>query len=272
MSQWHHPLLRSPSAWGLTRGEHSTVVIVDDGLQYDHPDLDVDIGRSFGWNVQTGEREASAEAADSRHGTSCAGVAAATANNGRGGCGVSHGSTLVGVRLLSSGPGGGHTESTTADDIFVRTLSEFAGSPQTVLSNSWGPPDDGRVDGPGMRDAYASMDQAMRDYGREARSDPGLRGGQRRAARQRERRRLRVARLDHRGGCCGRRRAQDSLLGAGGVPPGGGPVGRRLERGDHRRHGARGRVLRRERHLRLRRNLRRHADGGGGGGAHALRE
>lgn len=36
---WHLDIIRAPQAWKYSRGEESTVAIVDTGIDYDHPDL-----------------------------------------------------------------------------------------------------------------------------------------------------------------------------------------------------------------------------------------
>ena len=60
-----------------------------------------------------------------------------------------------------------------ADDIFVKTLQAFHGDEKTVLSNSWGPPDDGRVDGPGLRRWYNRVDIALTEFGSRGRGGKG---------------------------------------------------------------------------------------------------
>lgn len=162
--QWHLPRVRGPEAWSLTRGDANvSIVVVDDGLQYSHPDLAVDRTRSFGWNVHTGERRDTADSPTSVHGTAVAGIAAAVAHNGVGGCGLASHATLVGVRIIE--------EEMMVDQSFEDTLSSFAAD--AVLCNSWGPPDDGRVAGPGVDASYASTDVAMSDFHSHARAGRG---------------------------------------------------------------------------------------------------
>lgn len=158
--QWHLPRIRAPEAWAYAHETSSTIVIVDDGIQHTHHDLSVDVDRSFGWNATTGKRLNTSHSDDSVHGTATAGVAAAMRDNGKGGCGVAFSSSLVGVRLLSHNRGG----SAFLSDSFASTLSELTNMENAVVSNSWGPPDDGRVDGPGHRSLYNDVDNAMRAF------------------------------------------------------------------------------------------------------------
>ena len=170
-NQWHLSVINAEHAWNFTRGVSSSVVVIDDGVQYAHPDLHVDTTRSFGWNVQTGAMIKSADYSLSVHGTASAGVSTARRDNGIGGCGVAPDSKLVAVRLLNSAETSG--DPYIADDIFVKTLQAFHGDEKTVLSNSWGPPDDGRVDGPGLRRWYNRVDIALTEFGSRGRGGKG---------------------------------------------------------------------------------------------------
>ena len=171
VAQWHHAVLRSTDAWTRTRGGNAMVVVVDDGVQYAHPDLHVDAARSFGWDGTTQSPTLSADVGPvgttvGAHGTACAGVAAGVAHNGVGGCGVASGATLVAVRLLTS-------DYEMSDAGLNHTLSQFAVD-AAVVSNSWGPPDDGFVDGPGIWPAaYARVDAALERFGRDGREGRG---------------------------------------------------------------------------------------------------
>ena len=75
--QWEQRQVRTERAWNLERGERTTIVaVVDTGVQLNHPDLAVRLvpGRDF---VNNDGRPAD----DNGHGTSVAGVIAATANS-----------------------------------------------------------------------------------------------------------------------------------------------------------------------------------------------
>ena len=76
-SQLEQRLVRAPRAWDLERGDRSTIVaVVDTGVQLTHPELSVRLvpGRDF---VNNDARPAD----DNGHGTSVAGIIAATANS-----------------------------------------------------------------------------------------------------------------------------------------------------------------------------------------------
>jgi proprotein convertase subtilisin/kexin type 7 len=162
-AQWHHDVLSLHGAWRKTTGAASTIVILDDGVQYDHPDLVLNESLSFGWDVESGVRIPSANNPLAQHGTATAGVAAARMNN-LGGCGVAPMANLAAVWLVSDGFVADASVELSLQELFVRNA---------VLSNSWGPADDGSVDGPGNRGVWSRVDVALRDFGTQARGGLG---------------------------------------------------------------------------------------------------
>ncbi len=170
--QWHHLPLRSRSVWEITRGEESTVVVVDDGIQYSHPDLVVDRERSFGWTQSYPlVPDTTADNERAEHGTSVAGVAVARRDNGRGGCGVAPDARLVGVRVLNYDNSG--LSVSVPSHVFITMLDKLFYYEQSVLTNSWGPLE-GTTTGPGIDPVYNGIDEAMRRFGTQGR---GAKGG-----------------------------------------------------------------------------------------------
>ncbi|XP_032296891.1 proprotein convertase subtilisin/kexin type 4 isoform X2 [Coturnix japonica] len=157
--QWYmnndiSPDLNILSAWskGFT-GRGVVLSILDDGIEKDHPDLapNYDPLASYDFNSNDpdpqprydtwGENRMDLLCLPLRHGTRCAGEAAAVANNGICGAGIAYNAKIGGVRMLD-GP--------ITDIVEARSLSL---QPQHIhiYSASWGPLDDGRhVDGPGV--------------------------------------------------------------------------------------------------------------------------
>lgn len=79
--QWHHEVIHSATAWGITRGSPGIrIAIVDTPFQMDHPDLVANT--EAGWDVVTGLPVNAASGLD--HSTLSAGMAAAVVNNGIG--------------------------------------------------------------------------------------------------------------------------------------------------------------------------------------------
>ncbi|XP_065195045.1 furin-like [Sycon ciliatum] len=123
-------------------GRGVTMTIVDDGVERTHPDLVDNYSKHLSHDFNNGDEDPSPRydgAGTNKHGTRCAGVAAAARNNICG-TGVAYGSKIGGVRLLD----GRVTDLLDSNAISLR--------PQhiDIYSNSWGPTDNGMtVGGPG---------------------------------------------------------------------------------------------------------------------------
>jgi subtilisin-like proprotein convertase family protein len=127
--QWHlnNTLLpiadvNAEPAWnaGYT-GVGVVIGILEGGWQYDHPDL------AANYNADATQAGGTA----TYHGTSCAGVAGAVANNGLGGVGIAYGAQISG-QIYGS---------------VAQTASafEYRNDLNHIKSNSWGPLDDGHI-------------------------------------------------------------------------------------------------------------------------------
>ena len=133
-SQWALRKMRVPEAWGVTRGRSTlTLAILDEGVQTRHPDLADRIAATYDATGNDANQEPNAW---DGHGTACAGIAAATANNGRGVAGVAPNCRIIAIRIAyTTRPGANWT--TTTSWIYrgvVRAVLMGA----DVLSNSWG--------------------------------------------------------------------------------------------------------------------------------------
>ncbi|XP_053474688.1 proprotein convertase subtilisin/kexin type 5 [Ictalurus furcatus] len=132
------------AAWsrGYT-GKGVVVTILDDGVEKQHPDLkqNYDARASHDVNGNDADPTPRYDATnENRHGTRCAGVVAATANNSLCTAGIAYNARIGGVRML---------DGDMTDMVEAKSLSL---SPEyiDIYSSSWGPEDDGgTVDGPG---------------------------------------------------------------------------------------------------------------------------
>ena len=127
-------------AWeaGYT-GAGTVIGIVDDGLQYTHPDLAQNYLASASWDFNGGDADP-APGAGNNHGTAASGVAAARDDGASCGVGVAYRAQLAGLRLIAA-------PSTDAQEAQALTHANDA---IHIYSNSWGPSDDGRrLEGPG---------------------------------------------------------------------------------------------------------------------------
>lgn len=104
-NQWHLPSISAPTAWDTTTGSSGAILaIVDTGVQANHPDL---AGRCLpGRDFVNNDLDASD---DEGHGTASAGAAAATGNNGTGMAGVTWGSLILPVKVLSASGSGSYS-------------------------------------------------------------------------------------------------------------------------------------------------------------------
>lgn len=103
--QWHHVNIDAQTAWDQTTGQGVRIAVIDNGFATAHPDL------RFG--DASGYFRSSSDFVDAdfiaglagmpvrNHGTACAGMIAAVADNGVGGCGVAFGADLSMISCLN---------------------------------------------------------------------------------------------------------------------------------------------------------------------------
>lgn len=135
--------------WDSFRGSGITIGIVDDGVQYTHPDLSLNYNANIDVDYNGADSDAApGNLAEDTHGTACAGIAGAQGNNGVGVAGVAWEATITGLRLIAA-------ENTDADE--GAAFSHQAGAIH-IKSNSWGPPDTGyTTEAPGSLAADALL-------------------------------------------------------------------------------------------------------------------
>src|SRR5215203_7141885 len=118
-SQWYHTVIRKTANLGTLPSAPPTIAVVDSGVDYNHPDLKDNIWTNpgevaangidddnngykddvHGYDFVNGDGDPMDEYG---HGTHVAGVAAARADNGQGGEGVSPNSKILAIKVLSS--------------------------------------------------------------------------------------------------------------------------------------------------------------------------
>jgi thermitase len=105
--QWGPQKIQVPQAWDITKSSNGVkIAIVDTGVQADHPDLSGKVINGWDFVDKDGVPQD-----DNGHGTHCAGIAAATTNNGIGIAGVAPNAKILAVRVLDAGGSG------TLDDV-----------------------------------------------------------------------------------------------------------------------------------------------------------
>ncbi len=86
-------------AWDVTYGSSSVVIaIIDSGVDAGHPDLRQVAGYDYGDNDSNPDDDSS----QAGHGTACAGVAAAIANNNQGVTGIAGGASIMALKVANS--------------------------------------------------------------------------------------------------------------------------------------------------------------------------
>lgn len=93
--QWHHDTMNTVEAWNATKGKGVTVAVIDTGIDYEHPDLKGNYAGSYSTIGGDGRD-------DNGHGTHCAGIIAATANNGVGVSGMAPEAKIYAVKVLNA--------------------------------------------------------------------------------------------------------------------------------------------------------------------------
>ncbi|PRP87728.1 peptidase [Planoprotostelium fungivorum] len=154
--QWHlrgkdtHVNVEPAWAAGIT-GQNVTIGVVDDGIQYDHPDLQANYRAESSYDFNYNDNNPYPDAATDDHGTSAAGVAAAGANNYCG-VGAAYRAGLAALRLISV---------SSTDEQEARAI-DYMSNDNHIYTNSWGPTDDGRrKEGPGKL-ATASLENGIK--------------------------------------------------------------------------------------------------------------
>ena len=94
-NQWHHTTMKTVEAWNASKGNDVTVAVIDTGVDYNHPDLNANIvGHVSTLGYGDGKD-------DHGHGTHCAGLIAAVADNNIGVAGMAPNAKIYAVKALN---------------------------------------------------------------------------------------------------------------------------------------------------------------------------
>ncbi|CAB4253840.1 similar to Saccharomyces cerevisiae YNL238W KEX2 Subtilisin-like protease (proprotein convertase) [Maudiozyma barnettii] len=114
-------------------GNGVVAAIVDDGLDYENPDLKDNFCVEGSWDFNDNTNLPKPKLKDDYHGTRCAGEIAGVKNNGFCGIGAAYNAKVSGLRILSG--------DLTAEDEAASLM--YALDINDIYSCSWGPADDG---------------------------------------------------------------------------------------------------------------------------------
>ena len=139
--QWHLTQINAPEAWDYETadGKDVRIAIVDTGVDFNHPDLNIltNLGKDYIGNLG-GRPNTSGNPTDHRgvpHGTACAGLAAAKTNNGAGVAATCWGCPIIPIRLISDGSDYAYSSA------YKDALKYAVNNGAWVVSNSWGADD-----------------------------------------------------------------------------------------------------------------------------------
>lgn len=120
----------APEAWALTMGSDSIIIaVIDQGVTSNHPDLpNTRQVRLNGSNFGTGDPNDPSPIGNDNHGNACAGVIAATADNGEGIAGIAPLCKIMPIRFDES------TEPSEMADAIIFAVNNGA----KIISCSWG--------------------------------------------------------------------------------------------------------------------------------------
>ena len=130
--QWGNFAIDLTRAWDITKGSRSiTIAIIDQGVDYNHPDLRNQFGAYKGYDFVDEDSDPSPDILDEAHGTHVAGIISATMDNNLGVAGVGN-FILVAYRAMDEG-GSGRTI-----DIFEASLEASRNPDVRVVNMSLG--------------------------------------------------------------------------------------------------------------------------------------
>jgi|LGVE01.1.fsa_nt_gb subtilisin family serine protease len=119
-------------AWSYSTGSGVKVAIIDEGVDLNHPDLTSNILTGYD---ATGNNSGGAPSNNDAHGTACAGIVSAVANNNKGIAGIAYNSKIIPVRIAYGSSNGNWV---TYDSWIANGINWAVQNGADILSNSWG--------------------------------------------------------------------------------------------------------------------------------------
>lgn len=142
--QWNLPKIQTNAAWDVTTGSGAVIAIFDDGVDLYHDDLVGNLLRDGSGNVigyNATNRGASNDPqpdGDDAHGTACAGIVGAAANNGIGVSGIAPSSRIMPLQMSYTHPVYGAPYLETRSAWWINSLNFAVSNGADVVSMSVG--------------------------------------------------------------------------------------------------------------------------------------
>ena len=153
--------INSQSAWESYDGEGIRIGVIDDGVDYNNPDLSPNFVSSLSYDYCDDDSNVMPLDSDDDgevdwHGTAVAGIASAKGDNSLGVSGVSYNSDVAGIRLLADSCTSDFTKDESEALALIHQLENI-----DIYVSSWGPPDDGNILGDIGPLALSALEQGV---------------------------------------------------------------------------------------------------------------
>eukprot|EP01130_Rhizamoeba_saxonica_P005471 TRINITY_DN2189_c1_g1_i1.p1 TRINITY_DN2189_c1_g1~~TRINITY_DN2189_c1_g1_i1.p1 ORF type:complete len:561 (-),score=123.01 TRINITY_DN2189_c1_g1_i1:171-1853(-) len=165
--QWHlsnfnttreYVHINAEKSWELGySGKGIVIGFIDDGLQFEHPDIFDNYIAKYSWNYNLDSADVSPNLESDKywHGTSAAGAAAAVADGKICGVGVAYNASIAAIVLL---------QQLEISDVMESRALQHSNRNIHIYSNSWGPRDNSKLNKPGTLTAM-TIENSIK-YGR----------------------------------------------------------------------------------------------------------
>jgi len=144
--------LNIQNVWPDYTGDGVVIGIVDDGIDYNHPDILPNFNSDYSYDVCEDDYDVMpADSLDDEediidwHGTAVSGIAAGKGNNEIGIAGVAYNSSIAGIRLVAGDCNYSVEGQFTLNDLAISQALSYQSENIDIYSNSWGPNDDGKT-------------------------------------------------------------------------------------------------------------------------------
>ena len=144
--------LNVKSVWSEYTGDGIVIGVVDDGIDYTHPDISPnfidDYSHDYCGNdtdVMPVDSHVDSEDIIDWHGTAVAGIAAGKGDNQIGITGVAYNSSIAGIRLVAGDCDYTYEDEYTLNDLAISEALVHDLEHIDIYTNSWGPVDDGQT-------------------------------------------------------------------------------------------------------------------------------